>query len=90
MGGDIDQNQRGGVDMILTNGNQASSASEGSADQDRAAVAKCGNNALEILNHGILTIISVGRPVRIAVTPRIKATTKYPAAPSSLPGTLHA
>ena len=71
-GGDIDHDQRSGIDMILTDGDQTGPASHGCADEHRAPVAERGDNTLEILDHDILPVESVGSPVRIPVTARVE------------------
>ena len=64
---DVDQHQRGGVDVVLADGDQAGAAAHRGADQHRPTVAQLRDDADEVLDHDVLAVGAVGRPVRVAV-----------------------
>ena len=64
---DVDQHQRGGVDVVLADGDQAGAAAHRRADQHRAAIAERGMTQHQVVDHRVLAVDAVGRPVRIAV-----------------------
>ena len=69
---DVDHHQRGGIDLIFADGDQAGPATHRCADEGRTPVAERRDDAFQVLDHHILAVETVGSPVRIAMASRVE------------------
>ena len=70
--GDVDEHQRGGVDVVLAHGDQARAAAHRRADEHGSPTAERGDDGDEVLDHDVLAVHAVGRPVGVAVAPGVE------------------
>ena len=68
---DVNQNERGAVDVVLTDRDQADAATHGRTDEYRT-VTQLRHDRLQILHHDVLAVLAVRGPVGITVAPGIQ------------------
>ena len=69
---DVDEHERGGVDVVLADGDEARAAAHRRADEHRARRAELLEHGDEVLDLGVLRVVAVGGPVRVAVAAGIE------------------
>ena len=69
---DVDEHQGGGVDVVLADGHQARPAAHRRADEHRAAVAERRDHGDQVVDHRVLAVDAVRRPVGVAVAPGVE------------------
>ena len=60
---DVDQHQRGGIDAIFADRDETRTAAHRSANEDGSPFTKCAQQAHQVLDHQILAVLAVRRPV---------------------------